>query len=991
MSRFPKLRLSVLAAALAACGAPALAASDVVISQVYGGGGNAGATYKSDFIELLNRSTAPVVMNGWSVQYASASNGNWAVTALPAVTLQPGQYYLVQQATGSGGTVALVPDHTDNKAMSGTGGKVALSSSTAALSGTQPASSALVDLVGWGASTVGYEGTGPAGGTANATAVLRNGEGCEDSDNNAADFTVGTPTPRNTSSPVRQCNVAVEKPIVASCPAALAVGEGRAGGLQLSARDADSAVNGAAITSAAVPGISLQNFQAAADEGGMAGVRLQVAAGTPLGSYPVQVRFTNDEAQEASCTVNVSVVVPASPTRSIPQIQGPGPASPVAGTVQTTEGVVTRKIDGGFFLQDTAGDGDPATSDGIYVFSSDAAASVESGDVVRITGSVFEYTPGGASRSFTELKDVTATVVMGPGAMPSPVYAALPGDLARVEGMLVQFTQPLTVSQNAYLGSRGELSLSAGRLEIPTNRYLPGSAEAQAMAAANAASLIVLDDGLFQTPAAIPYIGQDNTVRAGDTVSGLTGVIDFGSYGGGGAGFKLQPVVQPLFSRDNPRDAAPALPSGNVKVASANVLNFFTTFTNGSNVAGQTGQGCKLGNTVNRSNCRGADNMVEFVRQRDKIVAALKGVDADVVGLMEIENNGDGSVGYLVQSLNAAYGSDVYAVVPAPAATGTDAIRVAMIYKPARVALVGGALADANAINNRPPMAQTFRAPNGGKFSLIVNHLKSKASCPSASDPEYEQGDGQGCWNPTRVQQAQRLVNSFVPQVVAAAGDPDVLLIGDMNAYGMEDPVRVMTGAGFVNQLERFIRPVALPYSYVYGHQAGYLDHALASASLSAQVQGAAEWHLNADEPEVIDYNTDGKPQDLYDNSPFRASDHDPVLISLDVQPSYTDVSAGVQTAAQGLYYNRATQKFSGNLMVTNTGGTALAGPLQVVLGGLGAGVTLSNASGSHEGAPYITLGAGLAPGATATVPLVFSNPSKGVINYAVSVYSGSF
>jgi len=244
MSRFPKLRLSALAAALAAC-APALAASDVVISQVYGGGGNAGATYKSDFIELLNRSTAPVAMNGWSVQYASASGGSWAVTALPTVTLQPGQYYLVQQASGSGGTVALVPDHTDNKAMSGTGGKVALSSSTAALSGAQPASSALVDLVGWGGSTTGYEGTGPAGGTANATAVLRNGEGCEDTDNNAADFTVGTPAPRNTASPFRQCNVAVEKPIVASCPAALAVGEGRAGGLQLSARDADSVVNGA--------------------------------------------------------------------------------------------------------------------------------------------------------------------------------------------------------------------------------------------------------------------------------------------------------------------------------------------------------------------------------------------------------------------------------------------------------------------------------------------------------------------------------------------------------------------------------------------------------------------------------------------------------------------------------------------------------------------------------------------------------------------------
>ena len=426
-------------------------------------------------------------------------------------------------------------------------------------------------------------------------------------------------------------------------------------------------------------------------------------------------------------------------------------------------------------------------------------------------------------------------------------------------------------------------------------------------------------------------------------------------------------------------------------MASANVLNFFTTFTNGTNVAGQTGQGCTVGNSTTAGNCRGADNLNEFNRQRDKIVAELKAIDADVVGLMEIQNNGDTAVGLLVDSLNAAYGSPVYAVVPKPAATGTDAIRVAMLYKPAKVTLVGSALADADSVNNRPPMAQAFRAANGEKFSLVVNHLKSKGSCPSGTGPEADNGDGQSCWNATRVQQAQRLVNTFVPQVQAAAGDKDVLLIGDMNSYGMEDPIAAIVAKGFVNQLERFERPAGLPYSYVFGHEAGYLDHALASASLSAQIAGVAAWHVNADEPEVIDYNTDGKPQDLYNALPYRASDHDPVIVSMDLQPAYADVTGSVQVNSTGLVLNRATGLFTGTVTLVNTSGAALAGPLTLSFDGLTAGVTLKNATGTKAGAPYITVSGGLAAGASVAIPVSFSNPGKVNTTYTAHIYSGNF
>jgi predicted extracellular nuclease len=990
MNKKQSLRLTVLASLLASLTASAWAVpADVVISQVYGGGGNANATLKSDFIELFNRSSNPVTLNGWAVQYASLAGTSWQTTTIPTVTLQPGQYYLIKEADGSGGTVALTPDRSGTIAMSGTGAKVALTSTQTALTGATPSGGAIVDMIGWGGAS-GFEGAS-AGGTGNTTAVLRNNGGCDDTDNNLNDTTIIAPTPRNMASPLNVCGAPVVKNIVAVCPASVGVGQGFAQTVALSASDEDGMVNTAGITSAPVPGISLTNFNAASADGGSATASLAISNAVAAGSYPVTIQWGNNQSQTASCTVNVTVSGLAAVTNTIPQIQGSGATSPFVNTTQTTEGIVTAKVATGFFLQDPNGDNDPATSDAVFVYTASNPASVAIGDRVRITATVSEFTPSGATRSYTELTAASAIVVTGSGNSITPTNVVLGDNLANVEGMLVRFSQPLVVNHSEYLGSRGELELGTYRHEQPTNRYPARSADASALNAAQIADTIVLDDGIFVTPTVVPYIGQDGTVRVGDTVHSLTGVIDFGAVGGGGAGFKLQPTAAPQFSRDNPREGAPQLAPGNVKVASANVLNFFTTFTNGNNIFGQTGQGCQLGASNSKSNCRGADNLVEFIRQRDKIVAELKAIDADVYGLMEIQNNGETAVTYLVDSLNAAIGTPTYAVVPAPAATGTDAIRVAMIYKPSKLTLFGSALSDADAINNRPPMAQTFKALNGGKFSLVVNHLKSKGSCPSGSGADADKGDFQGCWNATRVQQAQRLVNTFVPQVVAAAVDPDVLLIGDMNSYGMEDPVAAITGTGYVNQLERFVRPSGIPHSYVFDGLSGYLDHALASSTLNAQVVGAAEWNLNADEPVVIDYNTDGKPQDLYSALPYRASDHDPVVVSLDLQPAYQDVTASVKTFTSGYVFNRITNKFTGTLQVTNTSGAALNGPLQLEFQGLSAGVTLANASGSHNGSAYITVPAGLAAGASVNVPLQFNNPSKGAISYTLKVFSGNF
>ena len=993
-------RISLRATALAALLAcqPAFAA-DVVISQLYGAGGNSGATLRYDYVELFNRGSSAVAVGGWTIQYASAAGSSWGKAELPAGTsIAPGKYFLVKLASTNTavGTDVAADFFNGGINMSGASGKVALVNNNTALTGAQPSGAAIQDVVGYG--TANFSETAAAPAMSATTSLLRANGGCTDANNNSSDFSAIVPAFRSAASPANVCDGGpVPQPIVPLCPASATLAYGSGGSIALSASDADGIVNGAVLASAAVSGMSLGSLTPAAGIGGSASVSLVVSPSVMAGVYPVVVKFSNDQGQDASCTVSVTVDVGASVVR-VPQIQGAGATSPFNGVKLTTEGVVTAKVGTGFFIQDEAGDGDPGTSDGMFVYMGATPVSVAVGDLVRVAGTVTEYKPSGATRSFTELSTVTSVVTQSSGhSVTAANIDLLDVNLANYEGMLVRFPGQLTVNATEVLGSRGELTLAVGRREVPTNRYPAGSSDAIAMAAANAANMITLDDGLFVTPASVPYLDQDGTVRSGYTVSGLTGVLDFGALGSGGAGFKVQPTEAPIFSRDNPRTAAPEAVAGNLRVASANVLNFFTTFTDGTDVLGQTGQGCTLGSGSSKANCRGADNMTEFVRQRDKTVAELKAMDADVVGLMEIQNNGDYAASYLVDSLNAAYGKVEYAYVPKPAATGTDAIRVAMIYKPAKLALVGSALSDAATVNNRPPMAQTFKASNGAVFSLIVNHLRAKG-CNGASGANADQGDGQSCFNAERVLQAQELVDTFVPQVVAAAGDPDVLLIGDFNSHGFEDPILYLTAAQrqvqFENQLERFARPNGIPHSYVFGGESGYLDHALASVAMSAQVAGAMAWNINADEPSVLDYNLDGKntaAQGLYNALPYRASDHDPVVISLNLAPAYVDVTSTVQIQRSGVVQGRFSNVGTATAWITNNSGADMSASVQYVLQGLPKGVTVANATGTFNGMPYITAAPSLAAGAQATVQLQFNNPGHVAITYTPKVYNGSF
>ena len=200
--------------------------AQVVISQVYGGGGNSGATYSHDFIELFNRGTTPQNLTGWSVQYTSATGTSWtSKTDLPNVILQPGQYYLIQEATNAAVGIALpTPDlngissastPATGIAISGSTGKVVLASSTTFVTGANPVDSQVVDKVGFGTTPNGYEGTGPTGAVISATtSAQRLNNGCTDSNNNATDFIVASTNPRNTSTSISICSTAPSISIV---------------------------------------------------------------------------------------------------------------------------------------------------------------------------------------------------------------------------------------------------------------------------------------------------------------------------------------------------------------------------------------------------------------------------------------------------------------------------------------------------------------------------------------------------------------------------------------------------------------------------------------------------------------------------------------------------------------------------------------------------------------------------------------------------------
>lgn len=601
----------------------------------------------------------------------------------------------------------------------------------------------------------------------------------------------------------------------------------------------------------------------------------------------------------------------------ISEVQGIGATVAIAGPV-TVEAIVTSLFEdddllSGFFLQeeDADSDGDQATSEGIFVYcASGCPAGLAVGDRVTVEGAAGEF--GGASQINATAGSVTiqssgndlptATVV----SLPAPDSTRAEGTFEHLEGMVVTFPEKLVVSEYYWLARYGELVLTAGSRPYQfTHQHAPSVTGYAAFLADLATRRIILDDGnTDQNDAINPPQGEDEAYpfpggglsntdrfRGGDSIRGMTGVMHWAFDA-----WRVQPVPERFdyaFTADNPRPTAPPDVGGRLRVAGFNVLNYFTTIDDGTPRCGPDGG---LG-------CRGANSDAELGRQRDKIVAAMIAIDAHVVGVVEIENNPSASLADLVAGLNAVAGAGGYAYVDT-GAIGSDVIKVGLIYQPAWVMPAGphavidssvdAAFVDAK---NRPGLIQTFEeVATGERFTVAVNHFKSKgSSCDELGDPDLR--DGQGNCNGTRTAAAAALAR-YLATDPTSSGDPDILIIGDLNAYAKEDPIRALEAAGYTDLIRRFAGADA--YGYLFDGQLGYLDYALAGPSLLRQVTRTAAWYINSDEPPLLDYNDavldageaayerKSAALPIYEAGAFRSSDHDPVIVGLQLGRSAT-------------------------------------------------------------------------------------------------------
>ncbi len=763
-----------------------------------------------------------------------------------------------------------------------------------------------MDLVGYGTTTTMYEGSAPAPAPSTTTAVFRNSNGCTDTDQNSADFTAGAPAPRNSATTLSPCTVVVETaPSVSSTtPAHDDVDVGLTSNIVINFSEPVDVSGdwfeiscGLTLTHTAAVSGGPTSFTLDPDED----FAFNESCMVTVYAANVSDQDTDDppDFMEANYTFGFMTLADQcqAPSTPIHSVQGGGAASPLIGQTVDVQGIVVGDFqnnaspdDGnlnGFHLQAEDSDHDdyPYTSEGVFIYYSGGTVDVATGDEVRVRGTVSEY------NGLTEI-NASQVLVCDSGKTVTPTAVTLPVDsltaFEAYEGMLVTFPQELIISEYFNFDQFGEIVLTSERHMTPTAVYEPGSTEYQAAALAYQLDKITLDDGRSASnpdPALHPngaVFNMDNLFRGGDKLANVTGVIDY-SFNL----YRIQPTEGADYISANPRPAEPEEVGGTLKVVSMNTLNYFTTLDDGVN---------DICGPDQLQECRGADTLEEFNRQHAKLVAAIVEMDPDVIGLIEVENNlTDEPMEILVEGLNDAAGAGTYAYVPT-GAIGTDAIRAALIYKPATVSMLGDyaildSSVDARFLDdfNRPVLAQTFKEnQSGAVFTVAVNHLKSKGSA-CAGDPDL--GDGAGNCNLTRLAAAQAEVD-WLATDPTGSGDPDFLIIGDLNSYDKEDPIDAIkagpddvlgTADDYFDLVFEFQGEDA--YSYVFDGQMGYLDFAI-SGPMVSQVTDTTVWHVNADEPDLIDYDMSYKKpaQDaLYAPDAYRYSDHDPVIIGLDL------------------------------------------------------------------------------------------------------------
>lgn len=538
-------------------------------------------------------------------------------------------------------------------------------------------------------------------------------------------------------------------------------------------------------------------------------------------------------------------------------VQGSAYTSPLLDTRVRVTGVITRvEPAAGFFLEDTvsATGGQLAhgaangPSHAMFVASASASA-VAAGQRVAVEGRVAET--GSARDTLTTLVGAAVTATCAETLDLPLTEVRLPLDARQreaLEGMRVAFAGDLVLTDHYNL-HRGEATLSAGRpLRIPTEDAAPGAPSARSAKAGRDRELHV----------ALP--GQDRpALPVGVTVVGLQGVM---GHDGRAQRLLLESTPQ-AGTVSIPPDPPPA--ETYIRIVSANLLNYFNGDGRGGGFPTE----------------RGAQTEAEFAAQRDRTRAALARLRPHLLAVQELENDGFGPASAarsLLDLLNASGDGDWAVVDPGGGPIGGDVITVGLFYRQRALAAVGAPEILRGAAFerlSRQPLAQRFRdRASGEEFLVAVNHLKSKGRCPE-SGPDSDQGDGQGCWNRARVAAVSALADWLAAAGRESAAER-VLILGDMNAWRLEDPIRAFREAGYVELVEDLS---GLPqHSFLYFGQRGTLDYAFASPALAQAARRAFLWHINADWPGGM-----ALPQPW-----LRMSDHDPVIVDLEFSQAAT-------------------------------------------------------------------------------------------------------
>ena len=900
--------LACLGLSVLALGAPPAVAtsSTIVISQVYGGGGNSGATLRQDFMELHNVSSAPVSVNGWSVQYAATAGTNWQVTTLSG-TIQPGRYYLVRQAAGTGGSVDIPnADAIGTTSMAAGAGKVVLlTNNTQVTAGTIcPSGAAVVDIVGYGTGTNCFEGSGPTGTLTNTTAALRNNQGCTETDNNATDFSVGSPNPRNSTADPFFCGGESAPSVATSTPAAGATGVSRDANVTISFNEPVNVSDGWYSISCSSSGP-----HTAAASGGPTSFTLNPDSDFAFGetcmvtvvAAQVSDQDALDPPDNMAADHEFSFSTESAPI-GIHEVQGAGHLSPYDGQSVTVDGVVIAERGSEVWLQDPAPDLNPATSEGILVFGSVVANAVVVGDLVRVRGTVTEFRPGcspSCAASSSAFDNLTITEIAGPGLSATrlgtgSITPTVIGQGGRVqptdviendsgtgnvetantfdpaqdgidfyetlESMLVQVNNPVVVGPRNSFGEILVLADDGAGASVRTTRngilvrdvdpatvgdYRNGDFNPER---------IMLDDFFLPTP----------SVDVADHFAGpAVGVLDYDF-----ANFKIT-ITSPLVAVDGglEREVTRAPRDFEIAVATYNVENLDPGDTS-------------------------------FARHADLIVNHLS--SPDVIAIEEIQDN-DGPANTAVTDATLSWqmladaivaaGGPVYEfrqIDPVDDQDGGEPggnIRVGFLFRTDRglefIDRPGGGSTTPTTVVDRPsgpllssspgrvdpnnpafnssrkPLAGEFRM-HGKKVFVIANHLSSKGG----DDPLF------GRFQPpvrssevARHAQAQ-VVNDFVDDIKAADPTANVIVLGDINDFEFSETVHILEG-GVLSSLMHGL-PQEERYSYVFEGNSQVLDQILVSNDMLA------------------DFGIDYDPVHVNAEFADQASDHDPQVARID-------------------------------------------------------------------------------------------------------------